>query len=1308
MANKNKKKRNRSSGSENLNTSKIFKPRGPSESSEGSGVENSVIVSEILNETNTVLYESFNEESGSNVGETGTRTQSNNAPTANTKKAESSNPFNSDIMNLLQHQDIFYYEQLGCVMIAGDFNARVAKKERKSGNLRHWRMLDDLIHHGSNIALNKSVSHTPATYLKDKYKATLAADGNCNTTFSEAPSYTCTLTNMNNGTSPTWTVILDKLHQITGIVIYNRINYTRRARLGNFTVFGACDGQENVVLYNDTEHKKYHLEVIQLEINGTRECSNISVQIPQKTDVDYQYLTLCEVQVYAAVCSKPTHSSFAVFVPNKTTYTKNESLNFQCKTGYRPSQSTTTVTCCGVDTFCPTNPICERVYCQLPGQPANGQYNTSTSTNTSLEYGTVIYGKCNIGYKEGISDTTRRCQQNGTWSGQDLVCTQITCNPPPSVQNGYYSYTNKSKYDNVTEPYNTNLTGYCNVGYNLTKPSSITCGYNSSWVGDLPICNIVTCDPPVKTENGSYVYKNTTVYSWTSEIYNTKLLGRCNIGFKLKSSSELSCSQYGNWSGTLAVCKHITCEWPGLENGNYIGITEPFYYNYTLTPKCNKGYNLENNNKIVCNENGEWSYKTAVCGTENNDSPSMAMIVGIAVAVVVCVVLAVVMFILIRRRKNNSAVKNTETKPKHYVAGEYANVLETRFAITATPRDNTNRGIYENSTLNLQRDVEDKTAVNYESSKTYYSFQSDKNIPLTAIKLENLSDIILKGDTAQAQFREQFEKLPSGMVEAHLAGREGNNIGKNRYKNLCAYDHSRVVLQKDQPDQSDYINACYVDGYSRQNAYIASQGPTKNTLEDFWRMLWQTNCNKIVMLTNLIEEGKPKCVQYWPADKEEIFGDVVVTLEKTESFSAFVIRNLSVKKNNMEPKKITQFHFTAWPDKSVPKYASSLVQFRHKVTCARTAKKGPIVVHCSAGIGRTGTFVALDFLTEQAKNVGYVDVFSAVKAMRRQRVNFVQTLEQYTFLHHALVETLMLSTSALPSRKFPEWYKSLLHIDETTKKRKLDVEFETLSRLSPTADEWQYCAAKLVRNRSKNRYSNVLPMEEFMPRLEQLDDTNSDTTYINAVYLPSYKQKDAFIITQTPLVETKQDFWRLVWEYNIHLIIMMNSIEETTDGEEYWPDDGATITSGNLVIIHKSTLQDKHHKTVKMQVKNKLITRNVVQVQFGGWKMYEKLPKTKDSILSLYETIQSLQRTVGDQPLLVHCMNGVDKSGLYCVISAVLERMKIEQDVAITQMIEEMRKAREQIIPKVEQYEFCHQVVLSYIEEFSTYSNFSL
>ncbi|KAL4236496.1 hypothetical protein ACF0H5_004882 [Mactra antiquata] len=513
---------------------------------------------------------------------------------------------------------------------------------------------------GEDIALRRPVSHTPV-YNNDTYTATLAADGNCDTKFSTSSPYTCSLTNRNNETSPTWTVTLDKTYQITGIVIYNRKQHYNR--LANFTVFGSCDEQDKVVLYNDAEHNKYIEEVIRLEINESHVCSTISIQIPQKSISGHaQYLALCEVQVYAVVCRKPTHSSFAVFVPNKTMYAKNESLSFTCNAGYIPIQSNTTVTCCGVDTFCPSYPVCERVYCQLLRQPANGKYNTSTSTNTSLEYGSVLHGKCNIGYEEGILDTTRRCQQNGTWSGQDLVCTQIKCNPPPSVQNGYYTYSDNNTYMYIREPYTTYLTGHCNIGYNLSTPSTISCGLNESWTGDFPVCDIVTCDPPVEKENSYYIYgHNKTTYNKTPEFYHTILLGRCYTGFKITSPlpSELRCSKYGKWSGNLAVCELIICEWPDLQNGNFIGSMAPFYYNDTLTPICNVGYSLENNNTIVCNETEEWSNITIVrcvpCSSNTaivkEDLFSTGMVVGVIFGtnVFTAIITTVIVYIVIKR-----------------------------------------------------------------------------------------------------------------------------------------------------------------------------------------------------------------------------------------------------------------------------------------------------------------------------------------------------------------------------------------------------------------------------------------------------------------------------------------------------------------------------------------------------------------------------------------------------------------------------------------------------------------------------------
>ncbi|WAR24842.1 PTPRK-like protein [Mya arenaria] len=421
--------------------------------------------------------------------------------------------------------------------------------------------------------------------------------------------------------------------------------------------------------------------------------------------------------------------------------------------------------------------------------------------------------------------------------------------------------------------------------------------------------------------------------------------------------------------------------------------------------------------------------------------------------------------------------------------------------------------------------------------QSYYSFETRKKIPETAISVDDLYEVVLSLDYVDTM-KNQFEAFPKGLTEDYTEALKIKNRSKNRYKKIYPYDDTRVILPLDDQYNSDYINANYIHGYTRTRAFIASQGPTDEILVDFWRMVWETKSGKIVMLTNLTEDQKMKCIQYWPDEGCAKYDDYKVTIRGKEYFSDFVIRKFTIKKAEAEERKIYQFHFTSWPDKSVPKYASSLVHFRHKVDTTTVKWKGPVIVHCSAGIGRTGTFISLSFLAEQASVMGYVDPVGCVNTLRRQRVDMVQTPDQYIFLHMALLETLMLSTSALPASKFLGAYEELLSFDED--RQKIDLEFSRMKTMSPVVDECQYVSAKEVRNRNKNRYSNILPDADHMPYLTP-SGKKSEPDYINAVFLPGYKKKGAFIVTQTPLEATKTDFWRLVVEHDVRTIVMMNN-----------------------------------------------------------------------------------------------------------------------------------------------------------------------
>ncbi|XP_048759020.1 tyrosine-protein phosphatase non-receptor type 7-like [Ostrea edulis] len=255
---------------------------------------------------------------------------------------------------------------------------------------------------------------------------------------------------------------------------------------------------------------------------------------------------------------------------------------------------------------------------------------------------------------------------------------------------------------------------------------------------------------------------------------------------------------------------------------------------------------------------------------------------------------------------------------------------------------------------------------------------------------------------------QEFKDLPSGLLEPYTEALKPLNKCKNRYKAIYPYDHSRVILDRtDDPQKPDYINASYIAGYKKEKAYIAAQGPfTPDTIEDFWTLIWQTDCTRIVMLTNLYEGEKMKCLRYWTDDTESELdiGPYHITLDAMDQYEHYTIRYLIVSTKNEEIKRVTQFHFTTWSDNSVPEDLASLICFRNLVRNGLTSSDGPIVVHCSAGIGRTGTFIALDFMLEEGTAENYVDVKSYIVSLRQQRGKCIQTYEQYVFLHEALVE----------------------------------------------------------------------------------------------------------------------------------------------------------------------------------------------------------------------------------------------------------------------------------------------------------------
>ncbi|KFO96750.1 Receptor-type tyrosine-protein phosphatase eta, partial [Calypte anna] len=279
------------------------------------------------------------------------------------------------------------------------------------------------------------------------------------------------------------------------------------------------------------------------------------------------------------------------------------------------------------------------------------------------------------------------------------------------------------------------------------------------------------------------------------------------------------------------------------------------------------------------------------------------------------------------------------------------------------------------------------------------------------IKVENFESYFRKQQAdSNCGFAEEYEELKSaGVHQPKFAAELAENRGKNRYNNVLPYDISRVKLSDHNSPTDEYINASYIPGYNSKKAFIAAQGPLSNTIDDFWRMIWEKKIYSVVMLTKCVEQARTKCEQYWPDKQSKTYGDITVTIVSEIVLPEWTIRDFTVEKSNTaDSHTVRQFHYTSWPDHGVPETTDLLINFRHLVHehSSQNPIDSPILVHCSAGVGRTGTFIAIDRLIQQMEMENTVDVYGVVYELRMHRPLMVQTEDQYVFLNQCVVDII--------------------------------------------------------------------------------------------------------------------------------------------------------------------------------------------------------------------------------------------------------------------------------------------------------------
>ncbi|XP_025107076.1 receptor-type tyrosine-protein phosphatase S-like isoform X2 [Pomacea canaliculata] len=278
----------------------------------------------------------------------------------------------------------------------------------------------------------------------------------------------------------------------------------------------------------------------------------------------------------------------------------------------------------------------------------------------------------------------------------------------------------------------------------------------------------------------------------------------------------------------------------------------------------------------------------------------------------------------------------------------------------------------------------------------------------------------------------EFSELRFGKVFECTVAVRRRNRRKNRFKDILPYDHSRVVLENiNGEDCSDYINASYIKGYNKDTVYIATQGPMQTTEDDFWRMVWQEHVTQIVMLTKSLTKSHKTAAfyKYWPsAGEKKKYDQVEVTCVDEVNKAHFIVRTFSVKQDN-EYRHVEQFQFTGFTDQETPSAVSFVVFWRFVNSRAPPHLSSPSIIHCSAGVGLTGVYIALDIVMKQAESESETNIFDVVNRIRLDRCSMVKSKDYYLYLHRTVLEACVSRGTCLDMATFEMVFPELVEVD---------------------------------------------------------------------------------------------------------------------------------------------------------------------------------------------------------------------------------------------------------------------------------------
>ncbi|XP_056217752.1 receptor-type tyrosine-protein phosphatase V-like isoform X1 [Falco biarmicus] len=568
----------------------------------------------------------------------------------------------------------------------------------------------------------------------------------------------------------------------------------------------------------------------------------------------------------------------------------------------------------------------------------------------------------------------------------------------------------------------------------------------------------------------------------------------------------------------------------------------------------------------------------------------------------------------------------------------------------------------------------------------------------------------MKTASANYAFFQEFEELKEvGKEQPKVEAELPANVSKNRYPHVLPYDHSRVKLsQLREEPHSDYINANFMPGYTSQQEFIATQGPLKKTIEDFWRLVWEQNICNIIMLTVCMENGRVLCDHYWPSESAPVsYGQVQVHLLMQSSSEEWTIREFKLWHEGLRAERhVSHLHYTAWPDHGIPESTTSIMTFRELVRehIQSTKDAGPTLVHCSAGVGRTGTFIALDRLLQQMKQEKVVDIFGVVYTLRMNRYLMIQTLSQYIFLHSCILDKILeeplvgLSgterSCRIPLKSFAQHYAQKAAKSHVGFLR----EYETLLE---AVKEEASSATPSSGNQQARPSSSILPYDRSRVKFSLLEH-GPFSGLLQVWRVPGCSSSREYLAVQGPDKLTMEDFWTLVWEQDIHTILTLLPRQEKVEvpSEECWPLEGDSLCTKMLTIQCGTEKLVSGWRCIQLKMKHekKAKERQVQQFLYTLWS-----PKKQPDVQSLVELLTAVRQCMSPRkragPLLLHCSGGMSQMGTLISLDCLLHQMKAERTVDVYGVTLQLTRSCCLMTPTLDQYMFLYTCIRDIIAQ---------